>query len=291
MAAWKPAMRDMVRSLRKTGQARRSLVAFSITLIIILLLSDDISAQDNSRAALVIRHDDAHIQTACVELPKSEITGLELMQRSGLDLEIDVQGFGALVCRVDQTGCLSDDCWCQCKGGGECIYWSYWHQKGDEWDYSLTGANDYVVGNGDVEGWSWGPGNIDAALPPPNVSFEVICADFEAIDGSAVPLIGVTLSEPESAMPTGPTPQSAGITADFTTTAIPQLVDIGGAEKASGPRIFPLTAWNESAANDGSKLPTSPYSYAILGLIVFVLAGLLLISSLRRREQLGEEAD
>ena len=75
MAAWKPAMRDIVRSLRKTGQTRRSLVAFSITLIILMLLSDDISAQDNSRAALVIRHDDAHIQTACVELPKSEITG------------------------------------------------------------------------------------------------------------------------------------------------------------------------------------------------------------------------
>lgn len=156
-------------------RARLYLAVFTLVLAALWILPDAIRAQDVNRVALVVRHSDASVQSVCVEFQEDELSSLELIQRSGLELEMDVQGLGALVCRIDQTGCSVDDCWCQCKGGGDCVYWSYWHQIGGKWEYSLAGASQYTVRDGDVEGWSWGPGNISEAIAPPATSFENVC--------------------------------------------------------------------------------------------------------------------
>ena len=160
-------------------RARLYLAVFTLVLAALWILPDAIRAQDVNRVALVIRQSDASVQSICVEFQEDELSSLELLQRSGLDLEMDVQGLGALVCRIDQTGCAVDDCWCQCKGGGDCVYWSYWHQIGGKWEYSLAGASQYVVRDGDVEGWSWGPGNISEAIAPPSATFEDVCVSSE----------------------------------------------------------------------------------------------------------------
>ena len=168
------------------------------------LMPQTLLAQDNSQVALVVRHGDGQVQSACVEFPESEISGLEVLQRADLDLEIDVQGMGALVCRINQTGCSVDDCWCQCKGGGDCVYWSYWHNVDNEWHYAQVGANEYRVRDGDVEGWSWGPGAVNDAVQPPDTTFSEICTESGTVAG-----------ERASQVPRALAPQTSLTASDF----------------------------------------------------------------------------
>jgi len=132
-------------------------------------------AQTSNQAALVIRHAQNDVRTACVEFDEPQISGYELLARSGYDIQIDVQGLGSLICSIGDTGCPPNDCLCQCKGGGDCIYWSYWHRLDNSWQYSQGGANVYMVDPGTIEGWSWGPGAVNQAYPPPQISFDEVC--------------------------------------------------------------------------------------------------------------------
>jgi hypothetical protein len=163
------------------------LAIFSIILVYLWVLPGGMLAQDGNQAALVIRHSDQSVQTVCVDFSEPEISGLELMQRSGIDLELDVQGLGAAVCRIGQTGCPANDCWCECKGGGDCTYWSYWLRSGGQWQYSQGGASAYTVSDGDIQGWSWGPGAVNLAYSPPDLSFENICTASAVEDATATP--------------------------------------------------------------------------------------------------------
>ena len=188
---------------------------FTLALAIAWLVPSGMRAQDTNKAALVIRLSETSVATECVEFPEDEITGLELLQRSGLDFGVDVQGLGAIVCRIDQTGCSSEDCWCQCKGGGDCIYWSYWHQIDNDWQYSQAGAAVYAVRDGAVDGWSWGPGAVNAALAPPDLSFDDICGEAAGNVGDATPtssptpIIFMPQNTPESNSPPLPPAHTA----------------------------------------------------------------------------------
>jgi len=152
------------------------LAIFAILSIIILASRRPyLEAQNANQAALVVRLGDGNVQTRCIEFSEAQITGYDVLLRSGLSFESDVQGMGSLVCSIGGTGCPASDCLCQCQGSGDCIYWSYWHLSGGNWGYSVAGAAMYPVTDGAVEGWSWGPGAVSEAVPPPIYTFESIC--------------------------------------------------------------------------------------------------------------------
>ena len=166
----------------------RRVSRFSVILIVALAtlwsMPPGMRAQSGNQAALVVRHGQDDVRTACIDFDEPQISGYELLQRSGFDLQIGVQGLGSLICSIGDTGCPASDCLCQCKGGGECVYWSYWHRLDDSWQYSQGGASVYRVEPGAVDGWSWGPGAVNQALPPPDISFEEVC-QAEATDTPA----------------------------------------------------------------------------------------------------------
>jgi hypothetical protein len=145
-------------------------------LLLCLGLATAAIAQGSNQAALVISLEDGEVITRCVEFVEDELTGYELLSRSGLTVDASATGFGVTVCRIQESGCPSDDCFCQCKGGADCIYWSYWHVRDDEWRYSQAGAAVYPVKHGDIEGWVWDVGSPNEAPPPPSLSFEQICS-------------------------------------------------------------------------------------------------------------------
>lgn len=157
----------------------RRLFLIILTGLVLAYLVPQLAAQEPNRAALVVRMEDGSVQTSCVEFPEAQITGYDLLQRSGLDVTVDVQGMGALVCSIEDTGCPANDCLCQCRGG-ECQYWSYWHQIDGEWLYSRAGAMAYPVLDGAVEGWSWGPGSVTDAVVPSETTFASVCQDVPA---------------------------------------------------------------------------------------------------------------
>lgn len=132
------------------------------------------AAQEDKRAGLVVRFDDGRVETRCISFAEEQITGYELLRRAALDMEVEEAGAGVTVCRIDGVGCPSSNCFCQCQGD-PCEYWSYWHLQNGEWRYSVSGAATYEVEQGDVEGWSWGPGSVSEAIAPPVVDFDQIC--------------------------------------------------------------------------------------------------------------------
>jgi hypothetical protein len=134
-----------------------------------------------NRAGLVIKHGDGRIVTACVAFDEAQLSGLQLLQRAGLDLSIEASSTGGAICRINGEGCSfpQQSCFCQCEGAA-CTYWSYWRGGGSGWQYSNLGAGNTAVVPGSVEGWVWGPGTVESAGQPPALSFAEVCADATA---------------------------------------------------------------------------------------------------------------
>lgn len=133
------------------------------------------SAETN-QAAVVVAFGDGRVESRCVDFSETAISGLDLLDRSGLSYVVDANGGnGAAVCQIDGTGCPAGNCFCECSGGGDCIYWSYWLRLTGVWQYSLIGASSSVVTDGTIEGWSWGPGNPGSAIAPPDLAFSDVC--------------------------------------------------------------------------------------------------------------------
>lgn len=123
-------------------------------------------AQTGNRVALVVRFDDETVVTRCVTFSEAQISGYEVLDRSGLKIVADFSGMGAAICKIEDTGCSDSNCFCKSPPD----YWSYWHLDGEAWVYAQAGASGHQVSDGDVEGWSWGP-----AKPPPVIPFDEIC--------------------------------------------------------------------------------------------------------------------
>ena len=154
-------------------------------LILFLMVTGRGLAQESNRAGIVVRLSESESLSRCVSFTEEDISGLELLERSGLVTDIRTEGMGSLVCSINDTGCPSNDCFCQCRGGGECIYWSYWQESEQGWQYAKLGASSYRVGAGELDGWSWGPGSLTEAIAPADLTFEQICTD-SIIDASPV---------------------------------------------------------------------------------------------------------
>jgi len=164
-----------------------SATLFKLMLVVlsVLVVIGTASGQESNKAAVVVRLNEDETAISCVEFSEEEITGIELLNRSGLAVDSKVEGMGSLVCSIEQTGCPSNDCFCQCSGGGDCTYWSYWHQSGGSWRYAPIGASQNRIHDGDVDGWSWGPGSVTEAIAPPLITYEGVCSGPDAVSTAA----------------------------------------------------------------------------------------------------------
>ncbi len=138
------------------------------------------------RAALVVRFDDETVASRCVSFTEAEISGYDLLARSGLDVVATFNDMGAAVCKIEETGCPEDNCFCESPS----TYWAYWHLEDEAWAMAQSGASDYQVSDGDVEGWSWG------ADEPPVITFDEICTQPPADTADAA-------SPSDAALPSG----------------------------------------------------------------------------------------
>jgi len=154
---------------------------FALWGLLFMLASRLAQANDPHQVGLVVVHGNGEVTTQCVAFQGEEINGYELLEQSNLDLNIDASNsLGATICRLDGEGCNypQDDCFCQCQSSKSCIYWSYWHLNGGQWQYSSLGSSSYTLHGGEVQGWVWGKGSVGSSADkaPPETSFEAICA-------------------------------------------------------------------------------------------------------------------
>ncbi|MDF1512364.1 MAG: hypothetical protein P1S60_01000 [Anaerolineae bacterium] len=144
-----------------------------LPLLILVLTRAPVAAQTEgpNQAGLVIAHGDGTVVTRCVAFAEDQITGLELMRRSGLQWQSANGPMGSAICNLNGEGCSASDCFCQCKKA-PCAYWNYFNSSGDGlWTYAGQGAAARTLHNGDVDGWIWG----DGASPPPSIALDAIC--------------------------------------------------------------------------------------------------------------------
>ena len=154
-------------------------ISIVVNLVLLTALVAPIRAQqtDLHRAGLIVVHGDGSIASACVAFSEEEISGAELLRRSGLAVTLGAySGLGYGVCAIDGEGCpAGHDCFCQCRSS-PCAYWVYSHRQPDgSWSVSGAGASSWKVRDGDVDGWVWGDGS-DA---PPSVTFDQVCPPDE----------------------------------------------------------------------------------------------------------------
>lgn len=254
---------------------------FWLILIVLAWLGAQRSlAQSPNRAGLVVQHGDGTVRTACVTFEEPEISGAELLRRSGLDVVVAAEG-GLMVCAIGGEGCQypAEPCFCRCQGQGPCTYWSYWHldPRQGEWVYSSLGAGAYKVRNGDVDGWRWGSGTPGHASAPPVITFEEICG------GSA----SVTSSPPPTSVPS-PTPTSS-------LRVMPSVTSAPPPPAATRPRFTPTVAPTPPptvippAGEDTGRTPGpsgSDYLF-FLAIGLFLIGGAFLTA--RRRRQRWEQ--
>jgi hypothetical protein len=195
------------------------------------------SADAPNQAALVVVHGDGSVVTRCVAFAEPQISGLELLQRAGLDLNLEASGVGASICRLDGEGCTfpGQSCFCQCEGA-TCTYWSYWRWADGAWRYSQQGVANSSVLPGALEGWVWGAGTVERAQPPPAITFDAVCAPptpVATVTSTAAPTFAPT--ETPTFMPTANGEASATSTATFTPapTFIPATISMATAPPAS----------------------------------------------------------
>ncbi len=228
----------------------RALPLLFLTAIVVALLAYVPSgAADDNRVAVVIDYGNDQIATRCVSFSEASITGFEALERTGLPVETDFQTGGAAVCRIDSQGCPANDCFCSCRGGGDCIYWSYWHLTNGTWNYSAAGSGLYQVTDGAVEGWVWGLGSVTQAQPPPVVAFADVCAAAATNTPTvtATPTSTATRIFLPTAQPTGGAPVAtatiAAATAVITTTAaLPAAGGAGSPAASPLPTVVRITA-------------------------------------------------
>lgn len=145
--------------------------------LLVLLLPAQTQGQTTNRAGIVVKFSDGRVQTSCVSFQSESISGLELLQSTGLDVIAQSSGGNAAVCKIGGDGCAfpAEPCFCKMGGGQQSLYWAYWRLNGDAWRYAAQGASSVRVTNGDVDGWAWGTGNVQSGAAPPVTTFDQIC--------------------------------------------------------------------------------------------------------------------
>ena len=109
---------------------RGAKLALPLLLLFVVLHTPARAQEGGNQAGLVVVHGDGRVVTRCVRFDEPQISGLTLLQRSGLTFAAEAGPMGATVCSLNGEGCPTSDCWCECHGT-PCAYWIYFQGNPD----------------------------------------------------------------------------------------------------------------------------------------------------------------
>jgi hypothetical protein len=186
----------------------------------------------------VIHLGDNQVRYALVEFDEPEITGMELLARSGLDVVVSpFGGLGGGVCAIAGRGCPATNCFCE-SYRRPAYFWHYYRLTDEGWRTMLAGAASRTIRDGDVDGWSWTDG--EPHLP------RVTMADIaEHIAGE----------QPARSEPSYPVPgEAAGAGSATDTSEDPSTSE-------TEPSAYDLS---EAQSENTSRMPVSYAGFAVL---------------------------
>jgi hypothetical protein len=252
-----------------------------------------------NRAAVVVEVDGV-IHTAKITFSTGSISGLDALRNAGFDPTVRVfGGNGGAVCALAVGGATIG-----CPADGTCLtcaapdYWAYFRALAGatRYTYSVAGAGNTQVHDGDVEAWSWGRGSA----PSPFVSFHDVWGP-DVTTTTRPPATTPTTRPPSP--PTSPTTVSGlGPRTPILSTSVPPSTS-GTATKAKSPTTAPRTkssttgpiTTNELRAGGSRKIATAPVvarggggsPYGLVGFALILAALLAAIVFARRRRSTG----
>jgi hypothetical protein len=111
-------------------------------------------------ATILLQFDDNRTVVRKVDFTPP-ISGLALLEQSGLDVATASFEWGTAVCSIEGVGCPADDCFCN-----ENSFWGYYTFQDDAWQsYPVGPAQSVISTTGATEGWRWGMGQIELSPP------------------------------------------------------------------------------------------------------------------------------
>jgi hypothetical protein len=171
---------------------------------LVVLLGGRVSAHAGAhRAALVIEDSNGSLIERCVSFAEEAITGLALIQRSGVEYQARSFGdLGSAVCQLDFEPAQVPS---SCFGSGPT--WAYYRETAGGWRLSASGAGGSAVHDGDVDGWHYAAG----PHPPPPVAFAQVCGALPSPAAAArisSPPATANAARPATALPLTAKPPS-----------------------------------------------------------------------------------
>ena len=267
-------------------------------LLFVLLsgLAQPAFAQEPNQAVIIVDYGDGRVDNRCISFSESSITGVDLIMRSGIEVQLGAGSIGTQVCKIGEVGCdvTRQPCFCQCLGA-ECRYWTYFQWRNGAWMYSPVGAALRQIGDGDADAWVWGDGKRGPSISPQGIcqgQQEAAIATIPApatdtpmptaLPATDTPLPAVTATAATAPTATVESTQQNAPTATPTTT----LTDTPLAVSPTGASAVPLPSATTAtvvgiqssvpmvtpAARPGLSLCASaPLAAAVLGLAGLVM--------------------
>jgi hypothetical protein len=212
------------------------------------MLAGPARAATANRAAVVVEVNGV-IHTAKITFTTDSISGLDALRSAGFAPLVRVfGGNGGAVCALNvggtTIGCPADNTCLTCSP--ESDYWAYWRALAGatQYTYSVAGAGNTQVHDGDVEAWAWSTG----AAPSPFVSFQDVW-------GPDPPPTTTRPTSPQTTArrpPGSTTPTTFGVS-ESATTSPPTLVPSSSAPAPTGATTKPVTTRAPAAARSGSS--------------------------------------
>ncbi len=225
-------------NLRSPVSARRLVLSLALTLLALLGGTAPALAQGPSiRAGLIVEYGNGDVDALCIDLDGEGVTGVDLLQASGLAVGMQSSGLGMQICQIGDVGCEPgrEACWCRCLSN-PCSYWTYFQWKDGAWSYAPLGASRRQVTDGDVDAWVWGDGKTLPVSSP-----DLACAPEAPADAAtAEPAVAATAG-PSTAATSAPSAAGASAAAS---TAPPEAPASRTGFGCSGPALMllPLAA-------------------------------------------------
>lgn len=236
-----------------------------------------VGAQADNRAGLIIQYADGRTATHCVRFAELSISGLDLLARAGVPVQVEAGGLGTAVCSLGGEGCAypAQPCFCQCQGG-DCAYWNYLHLIDGKWRYSPIGAAGYSITDGAIDAWAWGD-----QVTPPMYTLDEICA------APAAPTVAPIATRPPATIAPTATSTQPGVEATVTSQPATMTSPLPLAPTQSvAPGATPPAATAAPSATLAAAEAPSPQSdasgYVVFVAAVVLLGGWLIVARLRK---------
>jgi hypothetical protein len=119
-------------------------------------------ASSSHHAYVVVQHMSGGTIKRSVSFTGAHISGISLMDRSGIEYQARSVTGGKVVCQVDNEPASFTECFPQNRP-----YWALFIASGGRWSSAPGGVSDVSLHDGEALGWHYVPAGDPTPSPPP----------------------------------------------------------------------------------------------------------------------------